>query len=64
MRDILTAGSYRTSTGRLHGTNCSCGVSCGPGNGYFCTGFSGGYDTYMCQCDCHDAAARTAGGRA
>lgn len=52
---LLTAGSYRTSSGRLHGTNCPCGTNCGQGRGHYCTGFRGPYDTVMCYCACHDA---------
>lgn len=58
MRSLITAGSYRSSSGRLMGTNCGrCGVSLGSGKGSFCTGFSGGHDTHICYCACHDTPA-------
>lgn len=28
--------------------------TCGNGVHRFCSGFSGGYDTYLCGCCCHD----------
>lgn len=28
--------------------------ACGSGEHSRCTGFSGGYDTYICGCCCHD----------
>jgi hypothetical protein len=29
--------------------------TCGSGEHLVCSGFSGGYDTYLCGCCCHDA---------
>lgn len=53
--DLLTGGSY-VWAGRLVGTNCPCGGSAGTVNGrpaWFCNGFRGHYDTYICTCSCH-----------
>lgn len=57
--NILTATS-RVVAGRLVGVNCPCGGSAGKSvDGlpvWYCDGFRGAYDTYICTHECHSRA--------